>query len=144
MPTVFHGTKHADATTMAGPASGNGTIDVSRGGGEFGKGFYTQKKRAHAMAWAINRFSPSDLPCVLKLEVDDGKYLALDVKLLDLKDARKLTQKLRQQKRTKSHTEGKDVVAGPLNLDPRREQQKFESSDAEDLLNGPDTQREVP
>lgn len=144
MPTVFHGTKHADATAMAGPAGGSGTIDVSRGGGEFGKGFYTQKSRAYAMAWALNRFSPTDHPCALKMEVDDSKYLALDIKLLDLKDARKLSVRLRQQKRTKSHTESKDVVVGPLNFNPKREQQKFESSDAEDLLNGTDTTREVP
>ncbi len=143
MPVLFHGTRHAHATAMAGPANGQGAIDVTRGGGEFGRGFYTQKSQANALAWAINRFKPADRPCVLQLDVVDASYLAQNIKLLDLKDARKLTQKLRSNGTTKTYLHGGDIVVGPLNLNAKKEQQKFESSNAQTLVNGPNTARTV-
>src|SRR5260370_1277806 len=47
MPVLYHGTSWAVATTIAGnPAAG--TIDVTRGRGEFGRGFYTQDSSGNA------------------------------------------------------------------------------------------------
>jgi len=140
MPTLFHGTRHSFATTMAKTSGG---IKVNSGGGEFGRGFYTQNKQANALAWAINKFPHNANPCVLKLEVDDASYMALNIRLLDLNDAKKLTQKLRSKGTTRTHTEGCDVVVGPLNQSRFREQQKFESANSEALLNGTNTIRTV-
>ena len=140
MPTVFHGTRQTFATQKAATP---GTVDVTCGGGEFGRGFYTQKSRANAVAWAINRFRPADGPCVLQLDIVDGEYRKRKIKLLDLKDARQLTQSIRQKHIAKTYLHGCDVLVGPLNLNQHREQQKFESADAQNLLNGPDTTRTV-
>ena len=140
MPTIFHGTRLSFATQMAATP---GTIEVTRGGGEFGQGFYTQKSRANALAWAINRFGRASGPCLLQLDIADGKYRKQKIKQLDLKDARQLTRTLRQSHRTKTYLHGCDVLAGPLNLNQHREQQKFESADAQNLVNGPDTTRTV-
>jgi hypothetical protein len=142
MPMLFHGTRRNSATQMAGTPA-HGQIDVSRGGGEFGRGFYTQKSQANALAWAINRFRPADQPCVLQCDVQDPLYLALNIKLLDLKDAKKLTQTLRSKGTTSTYLHGGDVVVGPLNLNPKKEQEKFESSKSQVLLNGTDTARTV-
>ncbi|HVX15902.1 MAG TPA: hypothetical protein VHC22_32260 [Pirellulales bacterium] len=142
MPTLFHGTRLNFARHMAGTAAA-GQIDVTLGGGEYGRGFYTQKSQANALAWAINRFSPAAHPCVLQLDVQDPLYLALNIKLLDLKDAKKLTQKLRKTGTTKTYLHGGDVVVGPLNLNTKKEQQKFESNNGQALLNGRDTTRRV-
>ena len=92
---------------------------------------------------ALNRFSASDSPCTLRLEIDDGTYLALDIRLLDLKDAKQLTQTMRSRKQSKTYVCGVDVVLGPLNLDHKNEQQKFESAKAENLLNDSQTTRTV-
>lgn len=47
MPVLYHGTSRAFATAMAGtPVSG--TVDVTRGRGEFGRGFYTQDSSGNA------------------------------------------------------------------------------------------------
>ena len=142
MPALFHGTRLTSATQIAGTPT-HGQVDVTRGGGEFGRGFYTQKSRANALAWAINRFKPADQPCVLQLDVNDALYLARDIKLLDLKDARQLTQWIRSNGIAKTYLHGGDVVVGPLNLNPKREQQKFESTNGQALLNGPGTSRTV-
>src|SRR5438309_1618714 len=128
MATLFHGTRRIFATQMAGNP---GKVDVTRGGGEFGRGFYTQKSQANALAWAINRFRPADQPCVLQLVVKDQPYLALSIKLLDVKDAKKLTQILRKKGTTKTYLHGGDAVVGPLNLNAKKEQQKFESNNGQ-------------
>lgn len=142
MPTLFHGTRWTFATQMAGTPT-HGQVDVTRGGGEFGRGFYTQKSRANSLSWAINRFKVADRPCVLQLDVQDQSYLALNIKLVDLKAAKKLTVKLRSNGMTKTYLHGGDVVVGPLNLNAKKEQQKFESSKGQSLLNGTDTARTV-
>jgi hypothetical protein len=127
---------------MAGKPN-HGQIDVTRGGGEFGRGFYTQKSQANSLAWAINRFRFADLPCVLQLDVQDQPYLAMKIKSLNLKDAKKVTLKLRSNGTTKTYLHGGDVVVGPLNLNSKKEQQKFESNRGQSLLNGTDTARTV-
>ncbi len=72
VPTVFHGTGLNDAQHMARPP---GQIDVTQGGGEFGRGFYTQYASWGARAWAI-RVAPrlNGAPCVLRLDIDSAAY----------------------------------------------------------------------
>src|SRR5207253_2401495 len=71
MPLLFHGTRRADAVTMAGPP---GTIRVDLGSGEFGRGFYTQDSSSNALTWVQHKFPASQLPCLLELDVDDRAY----------------------------------------------------------------------
>jgi len=61
-----------------------GNIDVTRGGGEFGRGFYTQYSERRALQWAIrcsNRIN--GLPCVLRLDIDDNSYGNMDIQHLN-------------------------------------------------------------
>jgi hypothetical protein len=128
---------------MVGPPQGNGSIDVTRGGGEFGQGFYTQDSRSNAMTWVQNRFPQRDQPCVLELSIDDLAYSALRILTLNQRQAQRLTRRLRKAGTVRTHQEGVDVVVGPLNGSAWNNQQKFESATAEGLLNGPTTQRRI-
>jgi hypothetical protein len=140
MPIFFHGTRRADATAMAGPP---GTIDVSIGSGEFGQGFYTQDSCANALTWVQHKFPAAEVPCLLEVDIDDKEYANLAARIITMKQAIRLTQRLRAAGATGTHTEGVDVVVGPLNGSNWIEQQKFESQTAETLLNGHHTQRRV-
>lgn len=142
MPIFFHGTRRAHATAMVGPAGGIGAIDVTLGGGEFGRGFYTQDSKSNALTW-VQHLPAVHQPCVLEVEIDDQQYAALIKRILDRKRALRLTARLRAKGTVRTHLEGVDVVIGPLNGSNWIEQQKFESVNAQSLLNGPHTQRRV-
>jgi hypothetical protein len=141
MPRLFHGTRHADATAMHDDGTGQGSIDVTRGSGEFGKGFYTQTSSSNALTWVQNKFPAGQRPCILQLDVADQQYNGLSKRVLEAKAAARLTRRLRNSSTVARHTEGVDVVTGPLSQ--WIEQQKFESTTSQTLLNGPDTQRSV-
>lgn len=140
MPRLYHGTRRADAVAMAGPP---GTIDVTRGGGEFGRGFYAQGSKSNALTWVQHRIPAAQSPCLLQLDVDDQQHAALSSRTLTRKKAISLTKRLRAAGTTGTHLEGVDVVIGPLNGSNWIEQQKFESGTAQTLLNGANTQRAV-
>jgi hypothetical protein len=125
------------ATAMA---ANPGTIDVTRGAGEFGRGFYTQSSVSNAMRWARGR-SPDG--CVLSLQIDDAEFDRLDRRILNLKRAIRLTRTLRGSKTTATYTMGCDVIEGPLGGDATITQWKYESDESQALLNGPQTVREV-
>lgn len=139
MPTFYHGTRHADAVAMAGSP---GSIVVTRGSGEFGRGFYTQNSKSNALTWAQNRF-PGQAPCLLEIDIDDQAYSGLQTRVLNHKQAARLTQRLRNQGTLATHVEGVDVVVGPLTGSRWIEQQKFESLKSQTLLNGSKTQRRI-
>jgi hypothetical protein len=142
MPRFFHGTDRAFATAMSGPPAGPGTIDVTRGGGEFGQGFYTQDSVSNALTWVQHRPNMPN-PCVLEVDIDDALYQALNPKQLDYKKAKRLEQKIRSAGTQNTHVLGENVVVGPLNGSNWIEQQKFETQASETLLNGNDTNRRV-
>lgn len=139
MPTLYHGTSRAFAMAMCGTTN-RGTIDVTRGGGEFGRGFYTQDSLGRAHLWAQYRF-PN--PAVLVLEINNQEYDALDARRLTLDDALRLNQRLRNRRAQATYTTRHDVIVGPLVTKPHVEQQKFQSQAAQNLLNGQKTQRRL-
>ena len=143
MPNFYHGTRWQDAQTMQGPPGGPGGIDVTRGGGEFGRGFYTQNSISNSLRWVQHRFPVNQRPCVLQLAIDDQVYTALTKLTLTARQARQLTQRLRSQGGGMTHVAGVGVIIGPLQNNVQVEQQKFESVRAQDVLNGHDTQRTV-
>src|SRR5213593_3256388 len=83
--TVFHGTSHAFATAMVGPPP---TIDVKKGGGEFGQGLYTQTSRVDAYRRGFSIYGHQR--AVLQLEIDLHAYMSLSRKVLTLNQAQKL------------------------------------------------------
>lgn len=142
MPALYHGTSRAFATAMAGTPAAGGTIDVSRGRGEFGRGFYTQSSsgNAYRRGQAIHGSNNS---AVLVLEIDDRAFSGLNVDRLTLNQAQLLNAKLRSNNAQGTYTTNHDVIVGPLVGQPRIEQQKFQSLAAQTLLNGGQTQRTV-
>jgi hypothetical protein len=118
-----------------------GTVDVLVGGGEFGRGFYTQTSVGNPMRWASGR-SPNDA-AVLRVDIADAPYLALDRVTLSRSRALRLTASLRRKGEEATYQRGCDVLVGPLNGHPRIEQQKFESMTSQNLLNGAHTTRTV-
>lgn len=140
LPTLFHGTGQVDANHMAA-----GNIDVTQGGGEFGRGFYTQYSERKARAWArkvaVRLNGP---PVVLRLDVDDGAYGALTVFHLNAQRGLNLTDILDFWNAKPVFTTGCcDVIEGPIVGDPQRIQQKLESNGAQNVLNSNQTVRTV-
>lgn len=139
MPVFYHGTSHGFATAMRGLPN-NGTIDVTSGGGEFGRGFYTQASisNAHRRGYSIYGHNGA----VLIVDIDDALYHALQLKTLTLNSAQMLNARLTGNQRS-TYTTADDVIVGPLIGQPKIMQQKFQSMNAQILLNGQNTQRTV-
>jgi hypothetical protein len=136
LPVFFHGTTRPFAVALA---TVPGTINVLTGGGEFGRGFYTQTSVGNAMRWASGR-SPNNA-AVLQVEIADPHYNLLDRIMLSLSQAIRLTVSLRTSGTEATWTRGCEVLVGPLNGNIRIEQQKSESAASQTLLNGADTTR---
>ncbi len=142
MPTFFHGTLLNNAIAMSRTPA-NGSIDVTLGGGEFGQGFYTQSSRSNALTWAQNHCGNPLAACILEVEVEPPAFAAMSKCLLNRKQALRLTQRLRKKGTTRTHRVGVDVAIGPLAGSRRIKQQKFESLQSQEILNGLQTQRRV-
>lgn len=140
MPVLYHGTSRAFATSMAGSAS-SGTIDVTHGRGEFGRGFYTQNSSGNAARRGQTLYGNKS--AVLVLDIDQQEYHALNVRRLTLNMAQMLNARLRASNTQHIYTTIHDAMIGPLVHQPRIEQQKFQTVNAQSLLNGPLTQRTV-
>ncbi len=139
MPVLYHGTSRAFATAMAGtPAVG--TIDITRGEGEFGLGFYTQESSSNAARRGQSIYGSGG--ATLILSVNDQAYHGLRFKRLTLNMAQMLNARLAGNAR-RTYTTAHDVMVGPLVYQPRTEQQKFQTANGRDLFNGPLTQRAV-
>src|SRR5438552_8931571 len=124
MPVLYHGTSRAFATAMAGIAAA-GTINVGRGRGEFGRGFYTQDSSGNAARRGQTLYGNNS--AVLVLTIDDDEYYALNLQRLTLNMAQMLNARLRGQGRQHTYTTVHDAIVGPLVNQPRIEQQKFHS-----------------
>jgi len=127
---------------MAGPPA---NIQVGVGGGEFGRGFYTQYSERKARAWtrrvAARLNGP---PVVLRLDIDNGAYGALIVFPLNAQRGLNLTDILDSWHAKRSFTTGCcDIIEGPIAGDAQKIQQKFESNNAQNLLNSNQTVRTV-
>src|SRR5688500_15582795 len=97
MPTYYHGTSHAHATAMMGTPNG-GTIDVTRGGGEFGQGIYTQGSVSNAYRRGYGIYGNQG--AVLVVNIDDAPYHALQLKILTLNAAQMLNARLKGSDRS--------------------------------------------
>jgi hypothetical protein len=142
VPTVFHGTGLHDANTMAGPP---GQIAVHLGGGEHGRGFYTQYSERRALAWAIRVSARLNGPaCVLRLDIDNNEYTALAILYLDATTGQALTDHLDNTGQRRTYVDGNhDLIQGPILGNIAHMQQKFESVAAQVVLNGNSTMRTV-
>ncbi|HUG94254.1 MAG TPA: hypothetical protein VML55_25720 [Planctomycetaceae bacterium] len=79
----------------------------------------------------------------MKLEIEDRSYYALKITRLTLNQAQRLTARIRAHHQENSFTTKHDVIEGPISGNPRKNQQKFQTGKAQNLLNGPNTTRSV-
>jgi hypothetical protein len=124
---------------MAGTV-GNGTIDVTRGSGEFGRGFYCHQKEARAWIFVLNRYQQ---PGVLRLDIEDDVYNGLTIRILSVQQARQLRQTVRSSADPNNYLVGRDIVVGPIEINPQVIQDKFETPASQTVLNGNQTIREA-
>lgn len=138
LATLFHGTGTVEAQAIVGPPA---NVSVSLGGGEFGRGFYTQYSERHALAWAIRvEGALSGPPCVVRVDVNNLSYATLVFLYLNAVTGPALTTMLDNTNQKGTYLDGScDVIEGPIMGKATRVQQKFESPNAESMLNGPNT-----
>ncbi len=132
---VFHGTNSAYANTIVGPPS-----DVQlRGGGELGKGFYLGESIALANSWAKGRFN--DDSAVIEFNINNSEYIKLNTKVIrGQKEVKQLWKSLCKNSERNSYLFNFDVVCAPFATIDFSYQYKFESEDAQVLLNNSNKQ----
>ncbi len=125
--TLYHGTSLAFATAIIGPP---GTVDATRGSGEFGRGFYMTEAKGRAASWAISRSSKTLDFGIVRATFPAQKYNSLKVRALDHDKSDRLRGKC-----ASNSVLDVDIVVGTIQYRPKDIQHKFESSDAQVLLN---------
>jgi len=134
----YHGTLNSTAHQLA-----TGTIDVKKGGGELGMGFYTGEYLWIAKSWAANRHGLNG--SVVEIGVQGTDFFGLEPLLLSRTDALAHRAAIKARNGTRTHVFNEHVVwapiVGTIRLDA--EQYKFESSKSETLLNGAKVVRKV-
>lgn len=135
--TVYHGTSATDASTICG-----GGIDVSVGGGELGRGFYTGEFLHEARTWAFHR-NPAGRPLVVELTLEDADFFAMDPLCLTAAQAVAYRNNIRSNDSTRTYLFDEDIVWSQIVGTDRIkcDQYKWESNDAEDFLNGSSVSR---
>jgi len=133
----YHGTSASDAKVLAG-----GGVDVKMGGGELGRGFYTGQHLHEAKAWAFHRTGDRQRN-VVQFDVAAAAVDKLNFDILDYGTAglrRHLIKKLGQ---TRTYLFWLDMVWAPIVGSERAsgDQYKWESADAQDLLNAKTTKK---
>src|SRR5207247_9621413 len=124
VPVLYHGTSRAFANAMAGTLHARGAIDVRRGRGEFGRGFYTQRSSGNAARRGQTLYGNHS--AVLMLTIDDRAYQVLNFQRLTLNMAQMLNARLKASNAHQTYTTAHDAIVGPLVYQPRIEQQNFQ------------------
>jgi hypothetical protein len=133
----YHGTSAASANSIV-----NVGVNVTFGGGEFGRGFYTQSSASNALRWAIGRHGSANAKLVC-ITIQNSQLSALNVRILNREKARKLEARIRRKSQQTSYLCRVDVVRGPLNGSAHVYQDKFESSAASTAINHTTSQRKI-
>ncbi|MGH7193217.1 MAG: hypothetical protein ACREJM_06735, partial [Candidatus Saccharimonadales bacterium] len=79
---------------------------------------------------------------VLSLAVDDDNYHRLKFKRLTIQQVQRLNARLKGRARN-TYATRHDAMIGPLVYQPKVMQQKSQTANAQNLLNGPFTRRSV-
>lgn len=128
---LFHGTSVDTASALS---SRTQKVDVGRGGGEFGRGFYLGRSAPYCLRFAIGRCGVTNAR-VLAFQFDPTKLAKLKFVSLDVKKARQVVRAVRNKRLEGTWTKGVDLVGGPIEADRNYYQVKFESAASAVLLN---------
>ena len=104
----YHGTSTVNATSLT-----SGSIDVTLGGGELGRGFYSGGHLHEAKAWAFHT-SGDKTSNVVKLTTEDELVEALDLKLMDTGSAGLARYRIRTAAETRTFLFGHDMIWAPI------------------------------
>lgn len=127
----YHGTSSTNAASLA-----SGAIDVTLGGGELGRGFYTGEHLHEAKAWAFHT-SGDRTSNVVKLTTHDDQVEVLDLKLVDAGTAGLVRYRIRAAGGTRTYLFGHDMIWAPIVGTEKAsgDQYKWESAASSLLLN---------
>ena len=135
----FHGTSSSIAKKLTA-----GTVDVKIGGGELGRGFYTGQYLHEAKAWAYQMYGDKQKN-VVEFSNNDDIVETLSIKILDHGSAGLHRYRIRKAAATRTYQFDYDLIWAPIVGSERvsGDQYKWESRDAQDLLNGKETSRSI-
>lgn len=129
---AYHGTDQTSASSIVGPPS---NVDVTKGGGELGRGFYLGENISLAAAIAIGKFGQANA-AVIKVDTEDSAFVRLNVRTVHKRHAVVgLWQSLIKRRLAYTHLFGVDVVCAPFATIDFSYQYKFESTNAQTVLN---------
>jgi len=129
---LYHGTSLSYGSKIIGHPINN--VDVTKGGGELGQGFYLGNNLVLANILAVGKFGNEGK--VLRFVIKDKHLIQLKAKaILKRKDVYDLWQKLYLEKDLKTFKYNVDYVVGPFAVIDFAEQYKFESFKSEAVLN---------
>jgi|ERR1041385_9201509 hypothetical protein len=128
---VFHGTSKAVASSIVGPPP---SVDVNRGGGELGRGFYVGNNISLAASWAKGRHSKNG--AVIQFDIDNSEYIKLNIKTINRR--RHVWYRWRSlliRSLSNTYLFNCDVICAPFAEIDFSYQYKFESQLAQDTIN---------
>ena len=130
----FHGTDKESANSIVGNPN---KINVELGGGELGRGFYTGNSMHIAASWAWIRSEKRKIePGLIVFEMEDAKIAKLSVHHIKTREeVDKLHKELQDNDERRSRLFGKDYVIAPFQSIDSALQYKFESKEAETIIN---------
>jgi len=136
--TQYHGTSKSHAEQIIKQ------VDVDLGGGELGKGFYTGDFKWAAVRWAFHKYGTQG-GCVVEIEFGEDEFCKKDIYLLSKSEAIEWREKIKQRKKQRTFSFGKDVVWAPIvgTYKDVGDQMKWESTQAEEFLNDPQFTKKV-
>lgn len=129
---LYHGTSITHYKKMV-PSSGNLNVKTNLGGGELGLGFYLGECKTTAIQWAVGIHNKN--ACVLEFDIPNSDFAKLNLRPLTHTQVIYWWKHLSLNKQQRSHTYEVDVLISPIAVYPELNQYKFESLDAELLLN---------
>ena len=133
MKISYHGGSKASILSIMS------SVDVTLGSGELGLGFYTQDNKTGAVRFAIGRHGEQNSACVeLDIKSSQLKNLTKKVEKNTSKGLRKINS-IRNKNKEKQPCFKKDYVEYPLESNTRVTQYKFESTNAQNVLNKKNT-----
>ncbi|HIQ43945.1 MAG TPA: DUF3990 domain-containing protein [Pseudomonas oleovorans] len=126
---TYHGTSDSSANDLL-----EGRIDISKGGGELGQGFYLGTALHVAKAWAKQMH---DCETVIEFQIDDNDFWNFDIQSLNEIEVIEHRSTIRARGETRSFKFNKDIVWGPIVGGPKvySDQHKWESPNGERFLN---------
>ncbi len=128
---TYHGTSPVFAKSIVGPPT---NVDVTIGGGELGRGFYTGENVALAAAWAKGRYHKKGV--VIKLDMQDDEFIKLNIKTINNRRIlNRLWKRLQRNREEYDFLFNFDVICAPFALIDFSYQYKFESNNAQTKLN---------